>query len=258
MSLSDIINLRKKLLLNNVYPEYLRNIVEADKRSRTIVSKLSIYDFKPYKGKIINSNFYAYIEQIERANRSLPPRKIFSTISQITELAYINYDLLDLLFQKQEKNEIIIDESQKTKKIITDIYKDNLKLFTIESREFEELIAELLLSQGFKVELTGKTRDNGYDIIAIKHIDEHNPLKFLVECKRYTKQKVGVEIIRSFKEVIDTEKANRGIIVTTSYFTKGAIKKQKEIPYLLDYKDKDNVINWINAYYTQKIINNTI
>jgi restriction endonuclease Mrr len=227
MSLSDIINLRKKLLLNNVYPEYLRKINEAEKISRTIVSKLGIYDFKPYTGKIINNNFHEYIEKIERVKRSLPSEKIFSTISQMTKLAYIDYDLLDLLFQKEEKNEIIIDESKKTKKIITDIYKDNLKLFTIESREFEELIAELLLSQGFKVELTGKTRDNGYDIIAIKYIDDHNPLKFLVECKRYTNRKVGVEIIRGFKEVIDTEKANRGIIVTTSYFTKDAIKKQK-------------------------------
>ena len=78
-------------------------------------------------------------------------------------------------------------------------------------------------------------------------------MKFLVECKRYTKQKVGVEIVRSFKEVILTEKANRGIIVTTSYFSADAQKKQKETPYLLDYRDKDKVIEWVNNYYANQI-----
>ena len=48
---------------------------------------------------------------------------------------------------------------------------------------------------------------------------------------------------------MDTEKANRGMIVTTSYFTKGALDKQREIPYLLDYRDKDKVIDWVKDYF---------
>jgi restriction system protein len=95
---------------------------------------------------------------------------------------------------------------------------------------------------------TRRDRDNGYDIIAIKYFDQHTPLKFLVECKRFSREKVGVEIIRCFKEVIATESANRRIIVTTSYFTKDAIKKKNATPYLLDYRDKDAVMQWVFDY----------
>jgi hypothetical protein len=154
------------------------------------------------------------------------------------------------VFTKEKISEsIVIDESKKVQRIIYDIYKDNSNLSSLTCWEFEEMIAELLDKQGFKVELTQKTKDNGYDIIALMNVRMHNPLKFLVECKRYTNRKVGVDVIRSFKEVIDIEKANRGIIVTTSYFTKGAWDKQREIPYLLDYRDKDKVIEWVKDYF---------
>ncbi|OQP64636.1 restriction endonuclease [Niastella populi] len=91
--------------------------------------------------------------------------------------------------------------------------------------------------------------DNGYDIIALMNIKMQNPLKFLVECKRYSKKKVGIEIIRGFIEVISSEKANRGIIVTTSYFTKGALKKPQQMPHLLELPNKDKVIEWVNDYF---------
>lgn len=177
-----------------------------------------------------------------------------------------NYKLVDWDFAKlfewfeepipEDKNvdddtqhAIIITETRRVKDIIREIYLNNIKLFTIKPREFEKIVAELLYNQGFEVELTKQTRDNGYDILALKYIDGFSPIKYLVECKRYDlKRKIGVEIIRSFKEVIATEQANRGIIVTSSYFTMDAIKKQKETPYLLEYKDKDAVINWVNDY----------
>lgn len=92
------------------------------------------------------------------------------------------------------------------------------------------MIAEILRHQGFIIELTKQTRDNGFDILAIRPVNRHAPLKYLVECKRYKNMKVGVEIIRGFKNVVDSENANFGIIVTTSYFTKDAQKKQKEAP----------------------------
>lgn len=145
---------------------------------------------------------------------------------------------------------ILVDESKRIKRIITDVYKDNSKLITLGNREFEEVIAELLAKQGFKVELTQRTKDGGYDIIALLNYKQHNPLKFLVECKRYTDKKVGIEVIRSFKHVIDKTNVNRGIIATTSYFTKGALDEQKGYPLLLDYRDKDQVIEWVKGYFT--------
>lgn len=153
--------------------------------------------------------------------------------------------------QKESITEIIFSETTRIKELIFQIYLNNEKLFQVNPREFEKIIAELLYSKGFDVELTKQTRDNGYDILALKYVDDFSPIKYLVECKKFNpSRKVGVEIIRSFKEVISTEQANKGIIVTTSYFSSEAIKKQKETPLLLDYKNKDDVIEWVNNYRT--------
>lgn len=167
---------------------------------------------------------------------------------------FIRYNFNEIFPEYANESEsIVIDESRRIQKVLYDIYKDNNNLLTLNCWDFEEMVAELLSKQGYKVELTQKTKDNGYDIIALMNIKMQTPLKFLVECKRYVHRKVGIEVIRSFKEVIDTEKANRGIIVTTSYFTKGALQKQAEIPYLLDYRDKDKVIEWVKDYFNNKV-----
>jgi len=191
---------------------------------------------------------------IENSSRHRKPRYALDTFAHIQNFMSRKFDFEDYFTEQTEKEEspiVLIDESKRIKKIITDIYHDNSLIVKIQPREFEEIIAEMLYFQGFKVELTKQTRDNGYDIIALKYLDGHVPFKFLVECKRYTNKKVGVEVIRGFKEVMVTEKANRGLLVTTSYFTEGANKKQRETPYLLEFKDKDKVIEWVEDYWNQ-------
>ncbi|MFT3908055.1 MAG: restriction endonuclease [Ferruginibacter sp.] len=197
-----------------------------------------------------------YTTYLRTIDSILKPSKELQALGEVAKLMKQDFNLSDLInLEEEEEDEVIlIDETKRIKRIITDIYNDNSIALSIQPREFEEVVAELLNSQGFKVELTKQTRDNGYDIIAIKYLDSHNPIKFLVECKRFSKQKVGVEIIRSFSHVIASEKANRGIIVTTSYFTLDAKKMQKETPYLLDYRDKDKLMEWIDQYYKSRIV----
>lgn len=136
-------------------------------------------------------------------------------------------------------------------KIITDIYNDHSIFNKVESRQFEEIMAELLRSQGYKVELTKQTKDGGYDILALASLKGNIPVKVLVECKRY-KNKVGVGIIRSFKEVVMSNDANMGIIATTGLFTTGAWRKKEQTPYLLDFRDKDAIISWVEDYMTTR------
>lgn len=203
------------------------------------------------------SQYDSIFKQLERFNF---PKEIINNINTTSKkLSYISYDFVELIenYEEDEENEtsnIILNETSRIENIITDIYHNNELLYTIEPRNFEELIAELLLKQGFDVELSKQTRDNGYDILALKYVNGFSPIKYLVECKRYAeKRKIGVGIIREFKEVIQTENANKGLIVTTSYFTKEALKKQKQTPFLLDYKDKTDVIKWVIDYYTSKL-----
>ncbi|AKH95405.1 restriction endonuclease [Elizabethkingia anophelis] len=204
-------------------------------------------------------NYQRYFKEIENGlNQSL--------LKELVNKVQIHsYDFADLIkdFNEDELEEplisepsvknIIIDVSYQIRDILFEIYLNNEKLYKISPREFEKVIAELLYNNGFEVELTKQTRDNGFDILALKYVNNLSPIKYLVECKRYKPdRKIGVEIIRGFKEVIQTEQANKGLIVTTSYFSADAIRKQKETPYLLDYKDKDELMNWVSEYYNQK------
>lgn len=161
-----------------------------------------------------------------------------------------NYDVGNIVEADATTTNIIIDEASNVSRIIKSVYADHLELYTLDPNDFEKMIAELLAHQGFKVELTKKTRDNGYDILALCHINKYFPVKFLVECKRYgPKNPVGVQIVRAFKEVIETAGASQGIIVTTSYFSPDAKRKQQEIPYRLDLKAKADVMDWVIDYY---------
>ncbi|MDB5013687.1 MAG: hypothetical protein JWQ25_1889 [Daejeonella sp.] len=124
----------------------------------------------------------------------------------------------------------------------------------MQPHDFEQMIEELLRFQQFDVEMTKRTRDGGYDLIAVKNIGDF-PVRFLVECKRHAKLlKIGVGIVRGFRDVINTLGANKGIIVTSSYFSPDAEKeKLQNKPYMLDFKDHDDVIGWVNKYISWPI-----
>lgn len=249
-------NILDKLMPIYVEPHWIKSFSNLELK----IPKLpEILDFSQL-GKF--DDYYDSFKKIEEIISVRKSKGLFDTLNSVSsKLSYIDYDFGSLLIDEKEeeiienkieKNSIIITETSRIKQIISEIYFNNLKLFTIHPREFEKIIAELLYNQGFEVELTKQTRDNGYDILALKYINGFSPIKYLVECKRYAEdRKIGVEIIRSFKEVLQTENANKGIIVTTSYFTKDAIKKQAETPLLLDYKNKDEVLEWVNNYFTQ-------
>ena len=229
------------------------NISESQKKLEYLIQPDPLINIKPLLvDPPFNEEFLIFFKNLEDITKQF---SIGGNISSKIEFSYNSFDFLKFVENIPEEDAkeietVVVEQTKSIKKIITDIYQDNSNLLKIEPRQFEEMIAELLYSQGFKVELTKQTRDNGYDIIALK-VEDNFPLRFLVECKRLTKDKVGIEIIRSFKEVVQSENANKGIIVTTSYFTRDARKKRDETPYLLDYRDKDDVLNWVTKYHNK-------
>lgn len=93
-------------------------------------------------------------------------------------------------------------------------------LMEIPPRSFECVIEQLYKEMGFDTELTPEKGDGGRDIIAEKK-EAGKREKILIECKRYRKP-VGVKIARELLGVISSEKVNKGVIVTSSSFTRGA------------------------------------
>ncbi|HEX6042343.1 restriction endonuclease, partial [Longimicrobium sp.] len=119
------------------------------------------------------------------------------------------------------------------------------KVYSLSPREFEELVAELLHRQGFQVTLTPPSRDGGFDMYAVRK-DSLVETLYLVECKRYARtNRVGVEIVRALMGVVDTERANAGIIVTTSTFTQGAREFQRRLQNVLSLRDNRYLYDWL-------------
>ena len=116
---------------------------------------------------------------------------------------------------------------------------DKLLNLTLESlkamnpKEFEYTTAEILRRLGYKdVKVIGGSGDLGVDILAVK-----DGKKVAVQCKKYITKKVTSPEIQLFIGMMVTEyKADYGIYVTTSYYTKDA--------YHLAMKHKDKLEIW--------------
>lgn len=125
-------------------------------------------------------------------------------------------------FRERIKPQLITLESLDAE-LIDQLAKSPKDLYQLTPRKFEELVARITERIGYEVELTPATGDGGRDIIA-KRKDWTGRELLLIECKRYSSsQPVKVGIVRSLYGVIEHEEASRGLIVTTSYFSKGSV-----------------------------------
>jgi len=202
-----------------------------------------IDDYQKYYHPItlaLPSNYQTDIQKIS-PEISLISKMLKSTIP---DLSAYQYNLED--FQEESDVEEKIELIDNTKLLLKNIYSQNKLLDIVDPREFEKIVAELLYFKGYEVHLTKRTRDGGYDVLALTKIGGI-PFKILAECKRH-KRTIGIDIIRSFCDVVNYEKANKGLIFTTSYFSQPAINRQAEMGTILDLKNRDDLIEWIIQY----------
>ena len=97
---------------------------------------------------------------------------------------------------------------------------DNINLLS--GIEFEKICKTLLQHVGFQVETTKQSGDGGIDLIAYYN-QAFLKGKYIVQCKRYSGG-VGEPIVRDLYGVVMSERANKGILITTGYFTSSAVK----------------------------------
>lgn len=110
-------------------------------------------------------------------------------------------------------------------------------VYELSPRKFEELVAELYRRRGFKVTLTSSTGDKGVDVYVVRH-DELGSSLSVVQAKRYRPdRKIGVSLVRELKGTVATTNASAGVLLTTSFFTKGAKALAAEYEYTLALRD---------------------
>jgi hypothetical protein len=120
------------------------------------------------------------------------------------------------------------------------------QLHALEARRFEELVAAIFRGQGFDVELTPPTRDGGFDVLAVRKDVFTGDHTYLVECKRHASDNpVRVGVVRELLGVTTDKKATRGIVVTTSYFTRPARQLEEANLLRLALRDYNALVAWL-------------
>jgi restriction system protein len=133
--------------------------------------------------------------------------------------------------------------------LIFRIQRGEINLYNVQWREFEKLVAELLHSDGWKVELRQGTKDGGVDILAMKTGFPYGDVLTLWQAKWLGKgRKVGIDTIRELADTRNEFKASKGIIVTSSYLTGGAIKRIERDAFILGKVDPKDLSEWIRNY----------
>jgi restriction system protein len=132
-------------------------------------------------------------------------------------------------------------------------------LLNLSARDFELLSAYLYFKKDYEIKLTPKTRDGGYDILAIKTTPRKTETIY-IECKRYSNN-IGVSHIRKLLGTLIVNNATTTVFIATTYFTKPAeqeARASKRLELLnieeFDYDMRKYVdYNWV--YHISNYIN---
>ena len=94
--------------------------------------------------------------------------------------------------------------------------------------------------------ITRRSRDGGYDV-RLQNTTAGNAELSVVECKRYTKN-VGVKELRALLGVVERDGATRGLLVTTSGFTRCA-RAEASQTNRIELIDYDTLCTLFNEHF---------
>lgn len=117
----------------------------------------------------------------------------------------------------------------------------------MDGHQFEDLVERLIKKMGFVTEERKITSDGGVDIKAVNE----QPLfggKYIIQCKRHTGP-IGEPTIRDLYGVVASERANKGILITNSHFTKTAKDFARAKP--LELIDGEKLSTLLDKYLGQ-------
>jgi restriction endonuclease Mrr len=115
-------------------------------------------------------------------------------------------------------------------------------------RAFEILISELLQADGYQVELMKGTKDGGVDVVATRDLGPAGVLKSLWQAKKFSKNKVGLSTIRELADTRLEQNANKAIVVTSTFLTRGALNRIERERFLLGKVDRNDLNQWLMRY----------
>jgi restriction system protein len=144
------------------------------------------------------------------------------------------------------ESEIVIARFSPSFELVRNLAKRPIDIDSLTWREFEKLISELLESDGYEVELMQGSKDGGVDVIATKDLGVNGSFRALWQAKKKgIQQRVGISVIRELADTRQEFGATKGVIVTSTYLTKGALERVDRDKYLLAKVDRDDLVSWV-------------
>jgi restriction endonuclease Mrr len=131
------------------------------------------------------------------------------------------------------------------RQLIARLHENPKDIYGLSPRQFEEFVADLLARSGFEVKLGPRGRDDGVDVFA-ERATGLGPELIIVQVKKYREdRKVGQPTIKQLHADVSDRDASKGLIVTSSSFSRDAKKYIDLYKYKLTGKDFDDLRAWI-------------
>jgi restriction system protein len=173
--------------------------------------------------------------------RAVPPSLSFESEFRFNSEFILNRSIIEL-----PETEIRVARFSPSFPLLRQLQRDTSRIDDLSWREFEKLIAALLEREGYEVELMQGSKDGGVDVVAIKDLGAAGYFKTLWQAKKKSiKNRVGISVIRELADTRQEFGASKGIIVTSTYLTRGALERIERDKYILGKVDRDDLDSWI-------------
>jgi len=117
---------------------------------------------------------------------------------------------------------------------------------TLDWRVFEKLLADILETFGYEIELTRGTKDGGIDIFALTRGGVWGAEKYILQAKRWD-SRVGIEPVQRLLFLHSSYRATKSCLATTSTFTRGAWELADQYRWQLSLRDHQALRDWIST-----------
>jgi hypothetical protein len=132
-------------------------------------------------------------------------------------------------------------------RLLTSLYERRVSLYDVGWRSFEEIVAELLERDGYSVQLNSGRKDGGVDIFAERNLPGIGRIMSVWQAKHLAPtRKVGLSVIRELADTRSEFRASKGMIVTSTHLTRGALSRIVKDSYILGKIDGPEVQEWID------------
>ena len=244
------INRRYKLVLAQVTLRTLYEIFTVDtfRHIETIFFNGFVNDDDPTTGRPIQPRLVSLRadrdEFLDRDFSRLNPVKALQSLRANFSPAPTELQPIPAVVEFDVNDPRFIEEQD----IISGLNED-ANLIDLTPEAFEHLITNLFNAMEFEAYATQRSKDGGIDCIAYSKKSIVGG-KYVIQAKRWTRT-VQVDAVRDLFGAMDHERANKGILITTSKFAPACYKFAENKP--MELIDGSILLDMIQRYTTLKV-----